>query len=266
MARIHPLAVVDAAACIADDVEIGPFCTVGPHAEIAAGCRLVAHVHVEGRTSIGPRTTVYPNAALGTPPQSAGYRGEPTALTIGADCLIREGVTMNIGTVGGGGVTTVGDRGFFMTGAHVGHDCHVGSDVVFANAATLGGHCEIGEHVFIGGLSAVHQHTRIGAHAMIGGITGIRADVIPFALANGSRARLYGINVIGMRRRKFTNDAIAAVRRAYRQLFLTGGSLEERLQAVESELGYEAAVTRIVAFLRARGKRSLTQPDRSSEA
>jgi UDP-N-acetylglucosamine acyltransferase len=266
MARIHPLAVVDPAARIADDVEIGPFCTIGPHAEIAVGCRLIAQVHVEGRTSIGSRTTVYPNAALGTPPQSAGYRGEPTALTIGADCLIREGVTMNIGTADGGGITTVGDRGFFMTGAHVGHDCHVGSDVVFANAATLGGHCEIGDHVFIGGLSAVHQHTRVGAHAMIGGITGVRADVIPFGLANDSRARLYGINVIGMRRRKFTNAAIAAVRHAYRQLFLAAGSLEQRLHTVESELGGEAAVAQIIAFVRARGKRSLTRPGRSSEA
>lgn len=260
MARIHPLTRVDSAACLADDAEIGPFCVVGPHVEIGSGSRLIAHVHVEGHTSIGPRTIVYPHAALGTPPQSIGYRGGPTKLVIGADCQIREGVTMNIGSEDGGGVTTVGDRGFYMANAHVGHDCRVGSDVVFANCATLGGHCEIGDHVFIGGLSAVHQHTRIGPHAMIGGISGVRADVIPFALANGQVTRLSGINITGLRRRGFSAGTIAVLRRLYRMLFQGAGSIVERLAAAESEFSGEPAAQQVLEFIRTRGKRPLCQP------
>jgi UDP-N-acetylglucosamine acyltransferase len=260
MARIHPLASVDAAATIDDDAEIGPFCVVGPHVSIAAGARLIAHVHVEGHTAIGPRTIVYPHTALGTAPQSVGYRGGPTRLVIGADCKIREGVTMNIGTEDGGGVTEVGDRGFFMANAHVAHDCRVGSDVIFANCATLGGHCLIGNHVFIGGLSAVHQFTRIGDHAMIGGVSGIRGDVIPFGLASGEHARMIGVNVVGMKRRNFARASIAAVRKAYRMFFLGTGSLDERLNATEAAFGSEAAVAGILSFIRGRGKRVLCQP------
>jgi UDP-N-acetylglucosamine acyltransferase len=258
--RIHPLAYVDPAARIADDVEVGPFCTIGPDVEIASGCRVIGHVHIEGHTTIGPRTIIYPHASLGTPPQSAGFRGGPTTLVIGADCQIRENVTMNTGTEDGGGTTIVGDRGFFMVGSHVGHDCRVGNDVVFANAATLGGHCEVGDYVFIGGLSAVHQRTRIGAHAMIGGVSGIRGDVIPYGLASGEHGRMIGINVIGMKRRQFAQGAIVAVRRAYRRLFFGTDSLEQRLTALESELGGEVAVAQIVTFIRARGHRSLSRP------
>jgi len=260
MTRIHPLACIDPAARIAEDTEIGPFCVIGPHVEIGSDCRLIAHVHVEGHTAIGPRTVVYPHATLGTGPQSINYRGGPTRLLIGADCQIREGVTMNIGTEDGGGVTRVGDRGFFMVNCHVAHDCQVGNDVVFANSATLAGHCEIGDHVFIGGLSAVHQHTRIGAHAMIGGVSGIRGDVIPFGIASGEHARMIGINVVGMKRRKFAQAAIMAVRKAYRRLFFGTESLDERLRVTESDLGDEPAVAQIVSFIRTRGNRVLSRP------
>jgi UDP-N-acetylglucosamine acyltransferase len=260
MARIHPSSCVDAAAKLADDVEIGPFCTVGPNVALGAGCRLVSHVNVAGRTTIGERTVVAPFASLGTAPQSLGYRGEPTELVIGADCDIREGVSMNVGTVEGGGVTRVGDHGFFMLNSHVAHDCQVGSHVVFANSATLGGHCEVGDHVFIGGLSAVHQHTRIGAHAMIGGVSGVRGDVIPFGLASGEHARLAGINMVGMKRRGFSRATIQAVRQTYRRLFLQSGTLEERLLSAEQEFGADAGAAAIIAFVRGRGKRTLCRP------
>lgn len=260
MARIHPSALVDVAANLADDVEIGPFCTVGPQVTLGPGCRLISHVVVSGRTTIGARTVVAPFASLGTAPQSLGYRGEPTELVIGADCDIREGVSMNLGTVQGGGITRVGDHGFYMLNAHVAHDCQVGDHVVFANSATLGGHCQVGDHVFIGGLSAVHQHTRIGAHAMIGGVSGVRADVIPFGLASGDHARLAGINMVGMKRRGFSRASIRAVRQTFRALFFQAGSLEERIGAAEQTFGADPAVASIIEFVRSRDKRTLCRP------
>jgi UDP-N-acetylglucosamine acyltransferase len=253
-ARIAPGAV------IGDGVSIGPYCIVGPDVTIADGCKLLSHVNLTGHTTVGPRTVIYPFASLGTPPQSVGYRGGPTRLVIGADCQIRENVTMNIGTEDGIGVTEVGDRGFFMAYSHVGHDCRVGNDVVFANCATLGGHCVVGEHVFIGGLSAAHQFTRIGDHAMISGLSGLRGDVIPFGIAAGAFARLSGVNVVGMKRRKFSNETIRSVRAAYRLLFFSEGVLERRIEAVEASFGTEQAVTQIVAFIRAARDRPLCSP------
>jgi UDP-N-acetylglucosamine acyltransferase len=260
MAAIDPTARIEPGAVIGKDVTIGPYCVVGANVVIDDGSRLVAHVHVAGHTKIGARTAVYPFASIGTPPQSSGYRGEPTRLVIGADCDIREGVTMNVGTEDGGGLTQIGDRGFFMANSHVAHDCRVGSDVIFANCATLGGHCDIGDYVFIGGLSGVHQFSQIGAHAMIGGMTVIRSDVIPFGLAAGSFARLSGINVVGMRRRKFSAESIRAVRNAYRILAFSKDAMAERVNAIEAQLGGDEAVAQIVAFLRKSRHRPLCQP------
>jgi UDP-N-acetylglucosamine acyltransferase len=264
MPDIHSSAVVDAGADIGPDVVIGPYCVIGPHVTIAPGCRLVAQVHVSGHTTIGARTVIHPFAALGTPPQSVKYRGGPTRLIIGADCQIREAVTMNVGTEDGLGTTQVGDRGFFMAYAHVGHDCQVGHDVTFANAATLGGHCQIGDHVFIGGLSAVHQFTRIGAYAMIAGVTGLRRDVIPFAVTSAQN-RLGGINVIGLKRGGFSHQTLHIIRKAYRKLFFGEGLFEARLDAVEVEFGRDPAVAQMVAFVRAGSVRSLCQPRGRSE-
>ena len=263
MARIHPLACIDPAAQIADDAEIGPFCVIGPHVSIASGCRLIAHVHVAGHTSIGARTVVHPYGSLGGPPQSLSYRGEPTRLVIGADCDLREGVTMNLGTPAGGGVTEVGDHGLYMANAHVGHDCRVGDHVVFANCATLGGHCQIGDHVFIGGLSAAVQHTRIGAHAMIGGVCGVRADVIPFGLANGAVARLFGYQC----RRHEAAELFHGNRWPLRARPTGCCSSTTRrwpsgIGKVESEFGSDPAVAQIVAFIRAGSNRPLCRPGR----
>lgn len=260
MPRIHPTAIVESAAEIADDVEIGPFCVIGPQVTIGSGCRLVAHVHVTGVTAIGARTRILPFCSLGTPPQSTRYRGGPTRLVIGADCDLREGVTMNTGTEDGGGITTVGERGMFMANAHVGHDCHVGTGVTFANSATLGGHCVVGDGVIMGGLSAAHQYTRIGTGAMIAGMTGLRADVIPFGLAIGAIGRLGGLNLIGLRRRGLKRPSINAVRHAYEKLFSGPGLFAERLDAIEREYGEDEAVGQIITFVRAASDRPLCQP------
>jgi UDP-N-acetylglucosamine acyltransferase len=262
---IDPTARVAPGAVIGADVEIGPFCVIGPNAVIGDGCRLVAHVHIAGHTMIGARTKIYPFASLGTPPQSTRYRGGPTRLVVGSECDVRESVTMNLGTEDGGGVTTVGDRGFFMANAHVGHDCHVGNDVVFANCATLGGHCEIGDGVVIGGLSAVHQFTRVGSFAMIGGMCGVRGDVIPYGLANGDYARLGGLNLVGLKRRKFSRERIHALRRAFQRLFVDAGRFAERLEQAAHEFAADETVMQIITFIRAGEHRPLCRPELSRE-
>jgi UDP-N-acetylglucosamine acyltransferase len=255
-ARVAPGAVIGA------DVSIGPFCVIGPNVVIGDGCRLIASVHVTGHTTIGPRTVIYPFSSLGTPPQSTRYRGGPTRLVVGADCDLRESVTMNLGTEDGGGITTVGHRGFYMANSHVGHDCRVGNDVVFANCATLGGHVEVGDGVVIGGLSAVHQFTRIGSFAMIGGVCGVRGDVIPFGLANGDYARLEGLNLVGLKRRKFSRHRIQAIRRAYQRLFLDPGHFADRLEQAAREFADDETVMQIITFIRAGEHRPLCRPER----
>lgn len=257
MTAVHATAVVEPGAEIAADAEIGPYCVIGRNVSIGDGCRLLAHVHVTGHTTIGRNTVVHPFASLGGAPQSTSDRGEGTRLIIGKHCIIRESVSMSRGSEGGRRVTTVGDHGYFMAYSHVAHDCQVGNHVIFANGATLGGHCVVGDHVFMGGLSAAHQFSWIGAHAMISGLTGLRGDVIPFGRAYGSVARLNGINTVGMQRHHFPRDSIRAVRAAYRMLFLRGGSFASRVAAVEAELGHDTGVATMLAFIRAERKRSL---------
>jgi UDP-N-acetylglucosamine acyltransferase len=258
--KIDPTARVAETARLAGGVEVGPYCVVGPEVSLGANVRLHSHVHVTGITTIGAGTEVYPFASLGTPPQSVHYKGEPTRLTIGANCSIREHVTMNTGTAAGGMETRVGDRCMFMVASHIAHDCIVGNDAIFANNATLGGHCQVGDHVFFGGLSAAHQFTRVGEQAVIGGMSGVEFDVIPFGALLGGRGELGGLNLIGLKRRGFSREAIHALRAAYRVLFFGGGTLASRVDAVERDFADEANVQKIVAFIRAGGKRRLTQP------
>jgi UDP-N-acetylglucosamine acyltransferase len=257
---IDPAARVGDGARIAPDAEIGPFCTIGSDVTIGSGCRLISHVNVAGHTTIGANCTIHPFASLGTPPQSLAWRGEPTTLEIGENCIIRESVTMNTGTVGGGGVTRVGNRGFFMAYSHVGHDCQVGDDAIFANSATLGGHCVVGDSVVIGGLTAVHQHARVGSLAMIAGMTGVRGDIIPFGFATGQHAALEGLNVIGMRRRKFTRERLHKVRAFYQALFHGAGTFAERLTQLHGERDTDPAIGEILDFLGNDAKRSLVLP------
>jgi UDP-N-acetylglucosamine acyltransferase len=255
MAPIDPTARIAPGAVVGSGVAVGPYCVIGPDVVVGDNCRLVAHVHVAGHTHIGAGTVIAPFASLGTPPQSVRYRGGPTRLMIGANCDIREGVTMNVGTEDDRGLTSVGDNCFFMAGSHVGHDCAVGSNVTFANNAVIGGHVMVEDYVFIGGNSAVHQYVRIGESAMISGLCGIRADVIPFGYCIGAIGRLAGLNVIGMRRRKLTRADLHEVRRAYNELFRTVGQFAERLESVAKEFAGVALVMQIVDFLRAAGKR-----------
>jgi len=262
---IDPTARVAEGATIAADAQVGPYCVIGPNVKIGAGVRLVSHVNVAGATEIGERTIVHPFASLGTPPQSVHYKGEQTRLAIGADCVIREHVTVNIGTAGGKGITRIGDRCFLMTGAHVAHDCVVGREVTFANNATLAGHCEIGDYVFLGGLCAVHQFARIGDYAIIGGLVGVAHDVIPFASVVGHRARLATINRIGMKRRGFSSETIHNVHRAYRSIFFGAGTIAERTERVAGEFADDPNVAHIVEFVRTSAKRQLTTPRSGSD-
>jgi UDP-N-acetylglucosamine acyltransferase len=262
---IDPSARIEAGATIGKDVSIGPYCTIGAHVSVGDGCRLVAHVNLAGLTTIGPRTVIHPFASLGSPPQSYSYRGGPTRLVVGADCDIREYVTMSTGTEDDRGTTEVGDRCFFMIGSHVGHDCKVGSQVVFANNTVLGGHVTIGDHVMFGGGVAVRQFVRIGEGAMIVGLSGVRADVIPYGMAHGPLADLIGLNVIGMRRRGLTKADIHRVRAAYQALFFGEGEFRARIDQVATDYAADPLVGKIIEFIRA-GKRPLTMAIKRSEA
>ena len=259
-ARIHASSIVEDGAKIADGVEIGPFCHIGPKVELAEGVRIKSHVVVAGRTTIGARTRIFPFASLGHEPQDLKYRGEDSSLTIGADCLIREGVTMNPGTAGGRLATTVGDRCAFLANSHVGHDCAVGSDCVFSNNVMLAGHVSMGDFVICGGGSAIVQFARIGSHAFVSGLTGIGADLIPFGLAFGNRGFLMGLNLVGLKRRNFSREAIHDLRRAYRALFAPEGTLKERMEDVAEEFAANAEVMEIVDFIRAGGDKQLCVP------
>ena len=260
MAEIHPTAIVESGAELGEGVAIGPYCTVGHDAVLGNGVRLVSHVVVAGRTTIGADTCVYPFASIGLPPQDLKYRGEPSRLEIGAANTIREHVTMNPGTEGGGMVTRVGDNGLFMTGTHVAHDCKIGNHVICANNATLGGHVVVDDFAIIGGLAAVHQNCRIGAHAIIGGVSAVVQDVIPYGSATGDRARLIGLNVVGLRRRDFSRTDIQALRTAYRLLFAEEGTLAERLEDVALMYSDNVPVMDIVTFIRADSNRAICQP------
>ncbi|MBB5751311.1 acyl-ACP--UDP-N-acetylglucosamine O-acyltransferase [Prosthecomicrobium pneumaticum] len=260
MPVIHPSAIVEDGAVLADDVEIGAYAYVGAHVSLADGVRLHHHASIVGHTSIGARTTVFPFASLGTPPQSVHYKGEPGRLTIGADCQIREHVTVNIGTAGGGMETTIGERCFLMVGSHVAHDCHVGNNVIFANNATLGGHVVVGDFVFFGGLAAVHQFVRIGEQAMIGGVCPIRHDVIPFGAVRDGADGLGGLNIIGLKRRGFDRPTIHALRAAYKAIFYGSGSLDDRVERAAERFADNAPVMRVVEFIRTAGKRQITVP------
>jgi UDP-N-acetylglucosamine acyltransferase len=256
VAKIDSTARVAGGATIGADVEIGPYCIVGPDVTIGDGCKLVANVYVAGVTAIGERTTIHPYACLGTPPQSVHYKGEKTKLFVGSDCIIREGSTLNIGTAGGRGETRLGNNCFLMTGAHVGHDSIVGNGVIFANNATLGGHAEIGDFVFLGGMCAVHQFNRVGEYAVVGGLVGVTEDIIPFGAAIGHRGALGGLNLIGLKRRGFSRDAIHRLRNAYKVLFHGEGEFKARVEETAKKYADDANVQRIVQFIRT-GKRPL---------
>ena len=260
MPGIHASAVVEDGARVAASARIGPFCHLGPEVDIGEGCELLSHVVVWGRTSIGARTKVYPFASLGHQPQDLKYRGEPSELRIGADCIIREAVTMNPGTAGGGSLTSVGDHCTFLANAHVGHDCRVGDHVIFSNNVMLAGHCRVGSYVGISGGCGVHQFVRIGDYAFVGGLSGLENDLIPYGLAIGNRAHLAGLNIIGLKRRGFSREELHEMRAAYRLLFADEGTLKERVADVGEQYANLAHVNEILQFIRDGGDRSICVP------
>lgn len=261
MPNIHPTAIVAPGARLADDVQIGPYCCVGPEVSLGEGVVLHSHVVISGWTEIGARTKIFPFASLGHEPQDLKYKGEHSRLIVGADNTVREQVTMNTGTEGGGMVTRVGDRNLFMVGVHVAHDCKVGNDVVMANNATLAGHVTVEDHVTVGGLAAVHQFCRIGAFAMIGGVTGVERDVIPYGLAMGDRARLTGINLRGLQRNGFSSEEISQVREAYKALFGGEGAFLDRVEATAAAFADSRPVMEIIDFIRCDSSRRIVQPE-----
>jgi UDP-N-acetylglucosamine acyltransferase len=262
MTAIHALALVDPAAKIGADVEIGPFCVVGPDVVLHDRVSLRSHVVIEGVSEIGEDCVVYPFSHLGGAPQHVGHAGEPTRLTIGPRNIIREHVTMHCGTHMGRSVTTVGSDGFFMVGVHIGHDCVVGDKVVMANTATLGGHVVVADNVIMGGLSAVHQNTRIGRHAFVGGMAGVNHDVIPFGNVWGNHAHLEGLNLVGLKRRGFKRETINTLRAAYRLLFAEEGTFQERLEDTAAAFLDSPEVMEVIDFIRADASRPLTTPRR----
>lgn len=260
MSNLHPTALIADGASIGEGASVGPYSIIGPNVSIGEGAEIHSHVVIDGNTDIGPGAKVFPFAALGTIPQDLKYAGEDSRLVVGANTVVREHVTMNPGTEGGGGLTAVGENCLFMAGAHVAHDCRVGNNVIFANCATVAGHCIIDDFVIIGGLSAVHQFVRIGQHAFIGGMTGIENDVIPFGMAIGNRASLGGLNLVGLKRRGFPREQIHALRNAYRSLFTGEGTLKERAEAVAGEFAGQPLVDIVVNFIRDASDRAYCVP------
>lgn len=260
MTDIHPTAIVHDAAKIGNNVSIGPYSMIGPEVELGDGVDLISHVVIDGRTSIGANTRIFPFASIGHQPQDQKYNGEPSSLEIGCNNVIREYVTMNPGTEGGGMVTRVGNNCLFMVGAHVAHDCQIGDHVIMVNNATLAGHVTVEEWAIIGGLSAVHQFVRVGKHAMVGGKTGVDGDVIPYGSVIGNRARLSGLNIVGLKRRDFSREDIHNLRKAYRLIFAEEGTLTERLQDVADLFSDSAPVMDIVNFIQVDSSRAICQP------
>lgn len=228
--RIHPTAIIDPSATLADDVEVGPYAVIGAEVSLAGGVRVGAHSSISGPTSIGPHTRIHPHVVLGEDPQDKKYDGEATRLDIGAHNTFREFSTANRGTVSGGGLTHIGDHNLFMAYSHVAHDCWIGDHCVFANCASLAGHVHVSDHAILGGLVAVHQYSRIGRCAMLAGGAKVAQDVPPFTMVQGDRARLFGLNVVGLRRRGLKLETLQALRGAYRELFQQGLPLRVALE------------------------------------
>ena len=260
--KIHPTAIVEDGAELADGVEVGPYSIVGARVRLGQGTRLHSHVVIQGSTELGAGNEVFPFAMLGGPPQHTAYKGEDTRLVIGDNNLIREHATMNLGTAHGGGVTTVGSRGLYMIESHVGHDCTVGDNVILTKQATLGGHCKIGEFAIVGGLAAVHQFTRVGKHAMIGGLAAVVKDVIPYGSVWGNHAHLEGLNLVGLKRRGFSRETINTLRAAYRLLFADEGTFQERLDDTIETYSDSPEVMEIIDFIKADASRPLCLPER----
>ena len=260
MSNIHATAHVDPSAKLGSNVEIGPFCVIGPNVEIGEDVILRPHVVVDGHTTIGAGCRIFPFVSIGLEPQDVKYKDDPSTVTIGENTVLRENVTVHRGTSTGQMATRVGSNCFIMIGAHIAHDCQIGDNVTLVNSVALGGHVTVGEGAIIGGLSAVHQFVRIGAYAFVGGMSGVAADLIPYGMALGNRATLNGLNIIGLRRQGFPREQIHEVRKAYRMLFSSEGTMKEQLEDVEAMFSANELARQIIDFIKSDTDRQFCVP------
>ena len=256
---IHKTAIIDSKANISENVEIGPYSVIGPYVEIGEGTIIQSHVNITGQTKIGKKNIIYPFASIGNDPQDLKFQGEETKLEIGNNNKIREYVTINPGTKGGGGLTKVGNNCLFMVSAHIAHDCFVGDNVILANNVPLGGHAHIGDNAIIGGNSAVQQFTRVGKSAMIGGMCGVVRDIIPYGIAHGNRSVLQGLNLIGLRRKNIPNKEIMTLSDAYKEIF-KNENLTENLSNLSNEFKNNELVAEVIEFIETDKKRPICTP------
>ena len=250
MSEIHPTALVDSRAEIGEGTSVGPYSIIGPRVKLGANCKVRSHVVIEGNTRIGDGNTIFQFASVGAIPQDLKYKGEDSLLEIGDNNTIREYVTMQPGTEGGGMITKIGDGNLFMASAHVGHDTIVGNHNIVANLGTLAGHVILGDYTTIGGMSGVHQFTKVGNHAFVGGGSVVTSDVPPYCMAQGNRVKLIGVNTIGLQRRGFSEEDIKLIKKTYRKLiFSKEGTLKDRINALRTEIDDSAAATLLIDFV-----------------
>lgn len=257
---IHPTAIIETGAELGENVRIGPYCVVGKDVTINSGVELISHVVVSGNTTLGENTRIFPFASIGHEPQDLKYQGEPNSLVVGANCTIREYVTINPGTAGDQGKTIVGDRCVFLASSHVAHDCIVGNGVILSNNVMLAGHCKIGNNVIFGGGSAIHQFSRVGDHAFIGGLAGVENDLIPYGVAIGNRAYLGGLNLVGMKRAGISRDSIHNARKAFKELFSESLPLSDAVNTLSDDIVDDPVVSEIVEFVREDSGRAFCTP------
>jgi UDP-N-acetylglucosamine acyltransferase len=247
--EIHSTAIIHSKAHIGEDVSIGPFSIIGEGAHIKNGSKLMSNVVIEGNTEIGENCTIYPFTSIGLPPQDVKYTGEQTGVKIGNNNIIREYITIHRASVGGDGVTTIGDDNFLMAYVHIAHDCKVGNSITMANVATLAGHVIIEDHVVIGGLAAVHQYTRIGAYVMVGGLSGVVQDIPPYMIASGARAKLYGLNTIGLKRHGFSDSTVNELKKAYKILFREKRTLKDAIKKIQEDIPFTDEIKHLIEFI-----------------
>ncbi|MDX1917501.1 MAG: acyl-ACP--UDP-N-acetylglucosamine O-acyltransferase [Rickettsiaceae bacterium] len=262
---IHETAIISKGAVIGNNVQIGPFCLIGPEVKIGDNCIIHSHVVITGKTNIGKNNEIFPFACIGHKTQDLKFKNEESFIEIGDNNSIREYVTIHPGTIGGGLVTKLGSFGLYMIGVHIAHDCIVGNNIIFANLVTLGGHVQVEDYVVIGGLSAVHQHVRIGAQAMIGGCTGVERDVAPFAVVTSERAYIAGMNLLGLKRRGFAQDEILSLQTAFNTLFFEDYPLDEAVEIIRQKQNSNPLIQQLLEFVSLRSKRSLTIGSKSKK-
>ncbi|MBI4824109.1 MAG: acyl-ACP--UDP-N-acetylglucosamine O-acyltransferase [Nitrospirae bacterium] len=247
--QIHPTAIVEQGVFLDEGVIVGPFSILKKGVRIGRGTQLQSNVVIEGDTEIGQNCVIYPFTSIGLPPQDLSYKDEKTSVRVGSRNIIREYITIHRASVRGDGITTIGDDNFLMAYVHIAHDCKIGSNIIMANAATLAGHVTVQDHAVMGGLTAVHQHARIGAFAMVGGFSGIAQDIPPYMMASGARAKLYGLNTVGLKRNGFSDETINELKRAYKILFRDKLTLTEAIKRVQDELPYTEEIKHLIEFI-----------------